>query len=65
MPFSSFYLCYWIDRVGFNVDDITGMTTFYASKNGLFIQFRTYLMEERMKAIEHEKTDMVISGNYP
>jgi hypothetical protein len=54
IPFSSYYLLYLIDRLGFVVEDVTEMTIFYGNENGLFTEFTMQLMEERMKSIEQK-----------
>jgi hypothetical protein len=52
MTFSSYYLCYLIDRFGFVIGDLTEMSVFYANENGIFTKFTIQLMEGRMKGTE-------------
>jgi hypothetical protein len=54
MQFSSYYLCYLIDRFDFVIDDVTEKSVFYANDNGLFTKFAIQLMKERIKAIEQK-----------
>jgi hypothetical protein len=54
IPFSSYYLRYLIDRLGFVIVGVTEITVFFANEKGKFTQFTIQLMEERMKIIERK-----------
>jgi hypothetical protein len=54
MSFGSYYLWYLIECFRFVIDDITEISVFYSSDNGLFIKFTIQLIEGRMKAIEQK-----------
>jgi hypothetical protein len=51
MIFNNYYLWFLIDRCGFEIDDCSGMVTFYAKPDGIFSQFVTNFMNLRIEAM--------------